>query len=190
MSYVSRNDMYARDEKGGEWFDQFLRSMADQKSSTIKDVLDAIQEKRGETVKSVIEEYRKMVGLDAFSTLEHDAGIISEASRPLSIRHAEEQNAMDVLKNDHKLQEDVRSLCEHSGGTKNTISILNFLRDRMGKGLVSYSDKDLLEYIEQIKSRYYEDHEEPQGDVGRVGTDSADGMDSTDADYITHGKGT
>jgi hypothetical protein len=108
--------------------------------------------------------------------------------RPLSVRH-KRANIVSEIEKDQKIREDVRSLCEHSGGTKNTHSIISFLRDKLGKELVRYSDEDLVKYIEGIKKEYYEDQESPNVDVGRVGVDTEDHPEDNAADYITHGKG-
>lgn len=193
MSKITRSDVYARDEKGGEWFEEFLQSLAEQKESSVLDVLNNIQHKKSETAQGVVDKYREMIGLDAAAEIEDNNNIVSIASsiHPLSIRHAEmlDSNVVSVIEKDPGIKEDVRSLCEHSGGTKNTHAIISFLRDKLGKELVRYSDKDLIEYIESAKKEYEEDLDMPNIDVGRVGTDTEDHPEDNDADYITHGKG-
>lgn len=93
MAEVSRNDLYMRDERGPEWFDEFLRSLANSKeSSSVQDILNAIHNKRGETVESVVRQYREQVGLDIVQSADtDDKSSVKQASakvRPLSIRHA------------------------------------------------------------------------------------------------------
>lgn len=113
--------------------------------------------------------------------------------RPLSIRHAAELKCEDkpsvvlIIEKDPKIKADLHSLCQHSGGHKGIHSIIQFLRETLGNDLVSFSDNDLNEYIEKIKSQYKQELNETQGDPGMVGLDG----DDTDqvADYITHGKG-
>ena len=192
MSKITRNDLYVRSEKGPEWFNDFLRSLAEEKESSVKDVIDAIQYKKSETVKSVVDEYRKMVGLDNIEASD-EKELVSRASRPLSTRHAaiinEPDDIVTVIEKDPALREDIRSLCEHSAGTKDTISIINHLREKLGKDKVSYSDDDLIKYIEKAKNKYLGNIEEKSADAGRVGTDSDDHPEDNAADYITHGKG-
>jgi len=274
---ITRNDIYVRSEKGADWFNEFLQSFAETKESSYQDLLDAINYKKSETVQGVVEEYRKMVGLDSIGASENkinskasikrplyeehadltkiedeferpnygemlDAlpdsatrddvaeflltkddwltqqdealqdeiideayGVISIMKKmdrrkrerrsnyhPLSIRHAmplEVEDVVSAISKDPNLMEDIRSLCEHSGGTKNTHSIIRHLREKLGKQLVSYSDSDLIEYIEKAKKEYQSEKEEKSTDIGRVGTDTEDHPEDNDADYITHGKG-
>jgi len=193
MSKIIRNDIYVRDESGSEWFDEFLRSLAEEKESSVQDVIDAIQYKRSETVQGVVNQYRKMVGLDNIESSTEENKLKSKACRPLSVRHAkimsDNKDVISIINKDPKIREDIRSLCEHSGGTKNTHSIIDYLREKLGKDLVSYSDSDLIEFIEKTKRKYQGDTEEQSADVGRVGTDTEDHPDDNAADYITHGKG-
>lgn len=192
MTKITRSDVYVRSEKGGEWFEDFLQSLAEDKEGSVRDVVDAIQHKKSETVQSVVDEYRKMVGLDSIANSEDSSIIATASSRPLSIRHAqalESDGVISEIEQDSKLKEDVRSLCEHSGGNKNTHAIINFLREKLGRELVSYSDEDLVEYIEEMKKGYQEEPEEQHGNVGKVGIDVEDHPEDNAADYITHGKG-
>lgn len=191
MSKVTRNDIFVRSERGAEWFNDFLESFAKDSEGSTKDILDAIQDKRNQTVQGVVDKYRKMVGLDIQSDENNnDDSIKAKAHRPLSIRHAKPlENIVVVIENDPKLKEDIRSLCEHSGGTKNTHSIINYLRNKLGKDIVSYSNDDLIKYIEEAKKEYQEDKEKSNIDVGRVGTNTEDYPEDNVADYITHGKG-
>lgn len=189
---INRSDVFIRDEKGGKWFEEFLQSFAEEKEGSTREVIDAIQHKKSETVQGVVEEYRKMVGLDSAASSEDGNIVVTASVRPLSIRHAQELNATNVIseiEQDPKLIEDMRSLCEHSGGTKNTHAIINFLRGKLGKELVRYSDKDLVEYIESMKRGYQEEFEEQRGNAGKVGIDVEDHPEDNAADYITHGKG-
>lgn len=188
---ITRSDIYIRDEKGGDWFEEFLNSYA-KKESNAQDVLDAMNQKRGETVESVVEQYRKMTGLDSDASEEHDGLTATASTQPLSMRHAhmmqEPQSEVVILiEKDPEIKADIESICEHSGGTKETHAILNFLRERLGRELVSFSDEDLSKYIEDIKGKYYEEKHEPRGNIGRVGTESEDSPEDDAADYMTHG---
>jgi hypothetical protein len=174
---IIRNDIYTRSESGGEWFEEFLHSLAETKESSYQELIDAINYKKSETVEGVVDDYRKMVGLDSIEAADKKE-LVAKACRPLSIRHAKmlegPEDIIALIEKDPELREDIRSLCEHSGGTKNTLSIVNHLREKMGKDLVSYSDSDLIEYIEKAKKEYQGDTEKESADVGRVGTDTED----------------
>lgn len=203
MSKITRSDVYSRDEAGGDWFQEFLRSYADVKeSSTNQEILEAMTSKQGETVESVVSNYRTMTGLDVMAEALDADEIVATASsevakppRPLSCRaeHTHEEAAPEsvivLIEKDEHLKGDVESLCEHSGGTKETHSILNFLRGKLGSDVVSFSDDDLLEYIEGIKSQYYEEHDAPRGNAGKVGLDGGDHSEGDVAEYQSHGRG-
>lgn len=196
MSRITRSDVYVRDEKGGEWFQDFLKSLAENKEAYVQDVLDAMNQKKGETVESVVEKYREATGLDTIAAEQKEDGLVAtaSASRPLSIRHnamlsEPEGEVILVIEKDPDIKADLESICEHSGGTKETLAILSFLRDKLGNELVSFSDEDLMEYIEDLKKKYYQEKEEPKGNAGKVGTDTEESPDDAAADYVTHGKG-
>lgn len=184
---IYRNDIYVRSESGGAWFNEFLHSLAETKESSYQELIDAINYKKSETVKGVVDEYRKMVGLDRVESSSDN----SSECRSLSVRHAKilDNDIVSIIEKDPKLREEIRSLCEHSGGTKNTHSIIDHLRGKLGKELVSYSNSDLVDYIEKAKKEYQGDVEEQSADVGRVGIETEDNPEDNVADYITHGKG-
>jgi len=189
MSIVSRSDVFVRDERGGEWFDEFLRSMAEKNPSTVQEVMNIITDKKGQTVESVVQSYREQVGLDALSQEDTGGEQVKKAHfRPLSIRHAKmgpAESSLPKLKGNPEIMKDIDSMCEHSGGTKNTLSIMNFLRDRYGKELVSFSDQELRDYIEQRKKRFYNESDEVY-DVGLVGQERHEDFEDDIADYQTH----
>lgn len=190
---ISRNDVYVRDEKGPEWFEDFLRSLAQQ--STTQNILDAINQKRGETVEGVVSKYREMVGLDVLAD-DNETEIKSEASmRPISVRHAKEldkdqKDVVIIIESDPKLKADFESILKGSGGTKNTHAVLHFLRGLLGSDLVSYSDDHLIQYIDEMKKKYLGTKvEEPSGYAGRVGTEPIEEFNDHAADFMGHGKG-
>ncbi|KKM16840.1 hypothetical protein LCGC14_1681770 [marine sediment metagenome] len=189
MINVSRSEIFVRDEKGPAWFDEFLRSLADSKSDATQEILDAIN---NDTVDGKMQDYREQIGLDALSTTEDDTvkhSNIKEASglRPLSIRHAEElQSVIEMIEDNPELRLAIDSFCEHSGGTKNTHSIIQFVRNKLGKDVVSYSDEELKEYIEGRKKRFKHNMTDKNLEVGLVGLDSQDIQDDNVADYATH----
>ena len=194
MSNVARNDLYARDERGPEWFNDFLKSLADspEKPTSIQEILSAINNKRGETVEGVVQDYRERVGLDLVHSSEDQAddGTVKQASkrfRPLSIRHAVDQSAVDKIKGDSSLSSALESMCRHSGGTKKLQSLISFLRDKLGDD-ISFSDTELVKYLKECKEKFKEDiTPDLDGDyVGLVGIkdDSSGSRDDDLADYI------
>jgi hypothetical protein len=188
MAKVSRNDIYVRDERGADWFNSFLQSLAGTEPSSVQEILSAINNKRTETVDGIVQNYREQVGLDSLSSDEEDKDLTKQASakiRPLSIRHAaEDKSVVQLIEDDQELKAKIDSHCEHTGGTKNIEALLSFLRGILGHQ-VSFSDKKLREYLEGRKNRF-KDHtpERSSEDVGRVGTDSSEEHDDDKADYI------
>lgn len=189
MTKVTRNDVFVRGEKGGEWFDEFLKSFAKDRPSSVQDILSAINNKRGETVESVVQNYREQVGLDAFSsTDDSDDTPVKNASapfRPLSKRHAAEvKSVVEMIKKDEDIQAAIDSHCEHSGGNKNTHTLIHFLRQLLG-GDVSFSDNELKEYLEERKNQFKDDKtEKSPRDVGLIGTDPHEHHDDDIADFM------
>lgn len=197
MSKISRNDVFVRSERGPDWLDDFLHiySQSSKSPSSIDEILSAINNKKAETVESVVENYRKQVGLDALADDENNESHVKQASRtPLSIRHAQlnnEDSIVLVIKQDPSMIKAIDSFCEHSGGTKNTHSIINFLRSKLGKEKVSYTDQDLIDYIEERKSSFRKDDVEADEnkDVGEAGLSNVeDDYGDRMADYVQHGQ--
>lgn len=208
MTKVSRDDVFIRSEKGGEWFNEFLRICRDQ-----TEVLEAVVAKKSEGVAEVVQQYREMVGLDlvegsdttATTEVKKEASISKrsvEDFKParetktskagfsfLSIRQAKE-NMVSILESSPELKIMIDSFCEGSGGTKSTHSIINFLREKLGNELVSFSDQELKDYIEQRKEHYKEHVSEDAAalNVGRVGLSPGENYEDHVADYMTHGK--
>jgi len=193
MINVSRSEIFVRDEKGPAWFDEFLRSLAESDSSTNQEILNAIN---NDTVDGKVQDYREQIGLDSLSTIEDGETVrrsakevkISEASiRPLSIRHAEElQSVIEMIGDNPELRSAIDSFCEHSGGTKNTHAIIQFIRNKLGKDVVSYSDEELKKYIEGRKKRFKHNMTNQKLEVGLGGLDPQDTQDDNVADYATH----
>lgn len=194
MSKVCRNDVYVRDEKGPDWFQDFLRILAGEKTQT-ENILEAINNKRGETVESVVNKYRQAVGLDNLKANE-DTEIAKTASvRPLSVRHAqmlnddqENKSVILIIEKDPKVKSDLESLLENSSGTKNTHAILNFLKGALGNDVVSYSDDDLVGYIENMKKKYTNSLQDEKSNIGGIGAEDNGEYDDQVADFVEHGK--
>lgn len=191
-----------RDENGGDWFQEFLKTMAypNSQPTSVQEILESITNTRSATVEGVIQNYRDQVGLDIISSDED--GQIKTASvkeRPLSKRDSNTRylstrhagmgpviTVMPKLKENNKLLKSIDSFCEHSGGTKNTPSIINHLREMLGTDLVSYTDKELKDYIEERKKHFNEDDDQDDYEVGLVGQDKAEDYDDDIADYQTY----
>lgn len=115
---------------------------------------------------------------------------VSKSSfRPLSIRHAEERKSIvDIIESNPQLKMDLENMCAGSGGTKPTLTIINFLRDQLRGELVSFSDQELIDYINKIKDAHKQNMTGKKTvDVGRVGTTTEDNNEDNVADYVTHG---
>lgn len=190
MTTVSRNDIYVRDERGADWFNDFLHQLAGTEPSSVQEILSAINNKRTETVESVVQSYRDQIGLDNLN-INIDEDITKQAStkkRPLSIRHAmDNKSVVQLIEDDSGLKAKIDSHCEHTGGTKNIEALISFLRGILGHQ-VSFSDDKLREYLEGRKSRFKDKSSEERSseDVGRVGTDSSEEHDDDVADYMTY----
>lgn len=189
MTQVSRNDIYVRDEKGADWFNDFLYGLAGTEPTSVQEILSVINNKRTETVESVVQDYRDQVGLDSLNSSDEDEDITKQATtkRPLSIRHAmENKSVVQLIEDDQSLKAKVDSHCEHTGGTKNIEALISFLRSVLGQE-VSFSDKELRDYLEGRKMRFRDVTPEMSSeDVGRVGTDSSEEHDDDIADYMKY----
>lgn len=194
MSKITRSEVFARGERGPEWFQDFLYNLSQTKESSTQDILEAINGKRGETVQGVVDKYKEMVGLDSVAQADDDETekVATASTKPeISIRQAkeEEPTVVMIIEEEPNLKGDVESICEHSGGHKDTYAIIRFLRDQLGSDLVSFSDKDLIDYIGDIKKEYLDDVDEPRGNAGRVGMDDEPEREDNLADYVAHGTG-
>jgi hypothetical protein len=155
--------------------------------------MSSIYNIKSKTVESVVQDYRKQVGLDILISESQDKELspVKESTasfKPISIRHiAEKKSIIDLIESDENLQKIITSLCEHSGGNRSTPSIIKFLRDFLeGKARVDYNDDKLVSYIEDCRSKFKEDRTEDQyTDVGLIGLDTQEGR-ADKADYIAH----
>lgn len=93
----------------------------------------------------------------------------------------------DIFQKHPEIVKDIDSLCQHSGGHKSLHSILNFLRDKLGPELISFSDEELIKYIENKKSQYTVDPHTPSYEAGLVGVQDQDYSDNQ-AEYFKTGK--
>lgn len=196
MSKITRSDVFMKSEKGGDWFDDFLESLAaENKEAYTQEIIDTITNTKANTVEGVVSQYREMVGLDTIAN-DKDAEIKATASSSISIRQAKEKDDEDVnvvlmIEDDPRLKSNVESMCEHSGGTKDTHSILSFLREELGNELVSFSDQELIDYIKDIKEQYHTHNEDcADGIEGKVGLEGGNEYSDDTAEYMkNNGKG-
>jgi hypothetical protein len=113
---------------------------------------------------------------------------VSKSSfRPLSIRHAERKSIKDIIEKHPTLKRDIENLCQGSGGTKSTYSIIAFVRDQLKDEHVSFTDEELNEYINAIKGNYKQQETDKYVDVGKIGTTPEQNYEDNVADYVTHG---
>ncbi|MFA5024662.1 MAG: RNA ligase family protein [Patescibacteria group bacterium] len=107
--------------------------------------------------------------------------------RPLSIRHAEEkQDVVTIITNSPELKSAIDSFVEHSGGNKSTHSIIQFLREKLGNDIIKFTDRSLIDYIENKKKESKSLSVDDYLDIGRVGIDKDDQYEDDVADYVTH----
>ncbi len=204
MSEISRSLIYARPERGPDWFNDFLLSFAEQKDST-QDILNAIHNGH-QTVSSVVQGYREQVGLDIIESADdcEDSAIknanvkhkplsvreirLTSSFVPLSIRHAQEESSVSKIKAQPDLVAALESLCRHTGGTIKFPSLINFLRKRMGND-IKFNDDELKEYLTEIKNRYLDAQvsHQSQDYVGLVGVTNED-YDDDVAEYTRNGR--
>ena len=113
--------------------------------------------------------------------------------KKLSKRHNifyKRSNINELLQNNPKLKSSIDSFCEYSGGNKSTHSIVDNLRNKFGNDLISFSDDELISYIEERKKHFKDYHSDDLADteVGKAGLNPHDNYEDQVADYITHGK--
>jgi ATP-dependent DNA ligase len=113
---------------------------------------------------------------------------MASAQRPISIRHAQAQSVVEMIKQNPQIQSQIDSFFEHSGGTKSITTVLDFLRNNLKDVYVSYSDHDLLEYLKERKQHFRQNKGDDRVDIGLVGVDPNEDPGDFAADYITHGK--
>ena len=178
MSFT-RSDDFMKPEKGGEWFDDLLKQLA---TTTDQEITSIITGTQMETVESLTEKYKEQVGLNLIAKEESKVITASVKNKPLSKRAEVKKSIKDLP----QVQQAVDSFCQHTGGTKSTHSIINNLRKMLGKENVSYTDQELLDYINERKKQFYtSDKEDMSHDIGAAGTDKNYTDDA--ADYANRG---
>jgi hypothetical protein len=261
MSSFSRDDTYARSESGGEVLGELfnLLSKTSAADPSIQDLLNAINNKRGESVSDVVARYREQTGLDlvlseneatvkvaagpksvpetehiqrslhhwvqdwaavmtAFTDLHnklvdtdelladqlyremqpiedamrsalqvyHQSNLTELLQRPsLSKRQAQTATPHPIL-SDAGACADIESFCSCSGGHKSPLSIILSLREKLGREDISYTDPELLAFINKCKAKHQQscsqDHQ--HFEAGQVGTQKDDHNEDRVADYF------
>ncbi|MFA5024016.1 MAG: hypothetical protein WC523_03630, partial [Patescibacteria group bacterium] len=72
MSKVNRTDEFAIAEKGPEWFNSFLQSLAGAKTGGYQDLLDIINDTAHKSIENLVKSYREQCGLDLVNFEEDD----------------------------------------------------------------------------------------------------------------------
>lgn len=184
----NRGDDHIKQEHGGETLDEFFRLLTAASNPT-QELLNAINGKRTETVASLVQSYREQVGLDLVEA--NEAPEIKTASKKtcfLSKRH-KTASLQDLLQSNPEVAKDIDSFCSHSGGHKSTHAILHALRDKLGPDVISYSDQELIAYIESRKDQHRDcSHTSPgHFEEGAVGIGHEEPQDQL-ADYFKAGR--
>ena len=270
MSSFSRDDTYARPESGGEIFSELaaLLSKTSAADPSIQDLLNAINNKRSESVSDVVARYREQTGLDlvlseneatvkvankpaeedeittvpkraneaefiqrnlhhwvqdwtsvmtAFTDLhnklvETDEGLADQLYREMlpiedamkEAFQAYKQSELPELLQRHMLSkrqaqvkttsildnpevvQDIESFCSCSGGHKSLHSIILSLREKLGREDISYTDPELIAFINKCKAKHQQscsqDHR--HFEAGQVGTQKDDHNEDRVADYF------
>lgn len=185
MSKISRNNMKVRDETGPDWFNDFLMNISKTSSNTTQEILSTIHNSEPNTVEGVVARYRESVGLDAMALSEP---AIKKASvrRALSSRDVE-LTVVDKIKESEEAQLYLESIFKGTGGTKGMTSVIRRLKEILPEVAIRYRDKDLLEYLSELRNNHYRPPGARAIDYGVVGTEEIDSdADDHMADYIKY----
>lgn len=170
---IYRSDVFAKDENGGEVFKELTKLLTASSKKTIEEVLS---------------EYKKDAGLESISIDESEEKICVASIKNISCRHIEYKIASSIyelLKSHPEAIKDIESFCFHSGGNKSLHSIIHFLREQFGKEDISYSDKDLIKIINELKAKHKSECPEQKSyDAGVIGTQNSE--DDMSADYYSN----
>ena len=106
----------------------------------------------------------------------------------MSIRQAsEEDSVVDVIKSSDELKSAIESMFRHSGGHKKIYPIIRYLRDKLGKYKVSYTDEELITYLNSVKEQFLTDTlKDTDHNIGLVGLEEE--YEDNAADYVEHGR--
>jgi enoyl reductase-like protein len=196
MTQVSRSDIYPRSESGGEVFQELERLLSDQsKTATpIQDLLNVINNKRSENVSDVVARYREETGLGLVQS-ENETTIKTAAfeekevkSKFLSKRH-KIASSHPVLSNADACK-DIESFCSCSGGHKSLHAIIHALREKLGREDLSYTDPELIKFIEDCQAKHKETCSDGlrNFEAGQVGTHQESHDEDQIADYFKSGR--
>ena len=183
MSKVFRSNIYASDESGPEWFNEFLRSLSKESTNdATQEILQAINNNQVGTVAGVVEGYRLSVGLDRVNEIEKEASV----HRALSSRD-EPRPIGELIDENQAVKSELESLLMHSGGTKKITALISFLRANMPDVIIRYSDPILKEYLTKLRDKYRVNMDKTPYESGLVGTEDID-ADAADhmADFMNY----
>lgn len=157
-----------------DWMTELSKS-----AYSFEDILGRVVDKKLETVQGVVDRYKEMIGL---ADINNEEDFKKEAD---DIKSEAESEIVQKIEDDQGLKSDIESMFEHSGGHKDVYSVVKLLRNYFNDDLVTYSDKELVDYIKKIQSQYKKDLPKPDVDAGNLGAQD-DLRDNTEAEYYTN----
>jgi len=102
---ITRTEEFARDERGSEWFRDFLLSFSGQKTAGIQDVLDMMTNTKGKAVEKLVKSYREQVGLDLVGSDAEDEELTKNAAssiKPIAPMKLKKIENLDDISKDNK----------------------------------------------------------------------------------------
>jgi hypothetical protein len=105
--------------------------------------------------------------------------------RPALSKRQAQIKTTSILSNPEVIQ-DIESFCSCSGGHKSLHSIILAMREKLGREDISYTDPDLIAFINKCKAKHQQscsqDHQ--HFEAGQVGTQKDDHNEDRVADYF------
>jgi hypothetical protein len=164
---ISRADIYAVSESGGEVMEELRRIMS--KDVGMQDLLNSINGKRTETIEEVVARYRKETGLE--DVLSGKIEVVKTAAKTgqyISKRHKiASQSLVEKYPN---IEKEIQSHCIHSGGNKDMHAIISCLRETYGNEDISCLNTELVDMIKRLTEQHKVEVMNKQIDSGAIGT--------------------
>jgi hypothetical protein len=193
---ISRSDLFPPSESGGEVFEELAKLLSKEAHpNTVQELLNAISNKRSESVSDVVARYREETGLDLVLS-ENEVTVKTASPGPknearfLSKRQKTASEAPTSILTDPKIVKDIESLCSCSGGHKSLHAIIESLRSTNHRNDISYTDPELNKFIEECQAKHKESCPDDSADtfeVGQIGTQQSNDEDRV-ADYFKSGR--
>src|SRR5271157_2565285 len=102
---ITRTEEFARDERGPDWFRDFLLSLSGEKTAGIQDVLDLMNNTKGKAVEKLVKSYRDQVGLDILLSEPDDEELTKSAAsdiKPIAPMKLKKIESLDDILKTHK----------------------------------------------------------------------------------------